>query len=257
MKPSALIGFSGFVGSNILRQHQFETVFNSKNIDEIKDGTYDLVVCAGASAEKWKANREPENDLHNIKSLIRNLTQIMANEFILISTVDVYSNPQAVYEDSAIIPEQNSAYGNHRFQLEEFVRNSFSNHLIIRLPGLIGKGLKKNFIFDMLHKPEALSLTNANSKYQFYSLDFLWADIQKIRNKGISTINFAIPPLSVETIALKCFGKYFTNEISTHPVNYDMRTHYADYLGHTGNYIWTEEKELEEIRLFVESQRIL
>ena len=216
---------------------------------------YELVVCAGVPAEKWKANLEPEKDLHNIELLIHNLTQTKVDEFVLISSVDVYANPQAVYEDSTTDADQNSPYGKHRFFLEEFIRNSFPRHLIIRLPGLIGTGLKKNFIFDMLHKPEALSLTHTKSTFQFYSLDYLWADIQRARKKRLNTINFATPPVGVETLALRCFGKEFINETSKPPLIYDMRTRYADLFGNSGNYIWIEEKELESIKSFIENER--
>ena len=32
---SALIGYTGFVGSNLVRQHSFDAMFNSQNIDSI------------------------------------------------------------------------------------------------------------------------------------------------------------------------------------------------------------------------------
>ena len=32
---SALIGYTGFVGSNLLRQRAFDATFNSKNIEQI------------------------------------------------------------------------------------------------------------------------------------------------------------------------------------------------------------------------------
>ena len=52
---TALIGYSGFVGGNLLRQRSFDACFNSSNIEAIAGRSFDLVVCAGAPAEKWKA----------------------------------------------------------------------------------------------------------------------------------------------------------------------------------------------------------
>ena len=255
MNPSALLGYTGFVGSNLILQHHFDEVFNSSNIDDIADKSYELVVCAAARAEKWRANREPNEDLDNIKTLMGNLRKIKTTEFILISTVDVYPNPIEVYEDTKVAIDQASPYGKHRFILEEFVRTSFEKHLIIRLPGLIGKGLKKNFIYDMLHKQEVLHLTHVDSHYQFYSLEYLWSDIEIARLKHLNTINFATPPLSIDTIALNGFGRKWDSSSTTAPVQYDMRTRYANIFGATGNYMCSEEREIQMIQAFIEKER--
>ena len=58
----ALIGYSGFVGSTLFKQHAFESLFRSTNIGEINGQIFDTVVCAGAPAQKWIANRDPEAD---------------------------------------------------------------------------------------------------------------------------------------------------------------------------------------------------
>jgi hypothetical protein len=63
MAERALVGYTGFVGSNFMQQHSFTSLFNSKNINEIADQQFNLLVCAGVSAVKWLANQEPENDL--------------------------------------------------------------------------------------------------------------------------------------------------------------------------------------------------
>ena len=40
----ALIGYTGFVGSNLQAQIKFDDFYNSKNIQDIKDKEYDVVV---------------------------------------------------------------------------------------------------------------------------------------------------------------------------------------------------------------------
>src|SRR3954468_23314903 len=97
-ESSALIGYTGFVGSNLLRQRKFEDCFNSSNIDQISGRNFDIVVVAGARAEKWKANADPAGDLDNIESLIKALTRVNASRVVLISTVDVFLNPVGVDE---------------------------------------------------------------------------------------------------------------------------------------------------------------
>ena len=59
---SALIGYTGFVGGNLLRQFAFTDLYNSTNIETIAGRAYDLIVCAGAPGVMWKANKEPALD---------------------------------------------------------------------------------------------------------------------------------------------------------------------------------------------------
>lgn len=70
---------------------------------------------------------------------------------MLISTIDVYKNPVDVDEDTVIDTDGLQAYGLNRYYLEQWVEEGFPDHLIIRLPGLYGKNLKKNFIYDFIH----------------------------------------------------------------------------------------------------------
>ena len=51
----ALIGHTGFVGSNLLNQQSFDDCFNSKNINEIEHKSFEQVICAGVSAVKCSA----------------------------------------------------------------------------------------------------------------------------------------------------------------------------------------------------------
>ena len=52
----ALIGYTGFVGSNLEATHEFGARYNSKNIAEIEGQSFGHLVCAGAPAKKWYAN---------------------------------------------------------------------------------------------------------------------------------------------------------------------------------------------------------
>ena len=66
----ALIGHTGFVGGNLRAQTDFTDFYNSKNIDSIAGRSFELVVCAGAPAAKWIANREPEQDRAALQRLM-------------------------------------------------------------------------------------------------------------------------------------------------------------------------------------------
>jgi len=251
----AIIGFSGFVGSNISKQESFDFLYNSKNINEIIGKEFDLLVIAAPSAVKWQANKEPEKDLEMINNLIEILSKVRANKVVHISTVDVYKTPINTDEDIAINPEENHPYGKHRYYIEEFVRKNFKKHLIVRLPGLFGNGLKKNFIFDMLNN-NCLDMTHKDSSFQFYCLDNIWRDIEIALKNSLSLINFATEPLSVAEISKKCFKKEFTNITENPPVFYDMKSRYASMYGNNDNYIYSKEAVTKQLIDFIKNYEV-
>lgn len=148
-----LVGCTGFVGSNLLEQHKFGGVFNSKNIADAFEVNADLCVYAGVRAEKFTADRFPEQDLTHIKDSLENIRKINPKRLILISTIDVVPSPQTedIFEDTQYSTDRLTSYGCNRLFLEGEVRKLHPDALIIRLPGLFGKGLKKNFIYDMIN----------------------------------------------------------------------------------------------------------
>ena len=162
-----LVGYTGFVGGNIAARHEFTGNYNSKNIRDAYGGRPDLLVYAGVRAEMFLANKDPEKDYRTILDAMENIRKISPEKLVLISTIAVYNEPDGVNEDDVIKEEELSPYGRNRFALEKMVRDEFSDAVIIRLPGLYGKGLKKNFIYDfitripaMLSEEKYMSLAN-------------------------------------------------------------------------------------------------
>lgn len=151
METSMLVGYTGFVGSNIAANHDFIWKINSKNKEEAFGKKPDLLVYAGLRAEKFLANKDPEADMATIMEAMEQIKKIKPKKLVLISTVDVYKNPVNVDEDTEIDTDGLLPYGANRYKLEQMVRETWEDALIIRLPGLFGKNLKKNFIYDFIH----------------------------------------------------------------------------------------------------------
>lgn len=147
----SLVGYTGFVGSNLAQSAQFTHFYNSKNIEEAYGTSPDLLVYAGVRAEKFLANSSPEKDLQTVQEAFMNIQKINPKRVVLISTIDVYKNPVDVDEDSVIETDGLQPYGLNRYRLEQWVRDAFPNSLTVRLPGLYGKNIKKNFIYDLIH----------------------------------------------------------------------------------------------------------
>lgn len=207
---TALVGYTGFVGSNIYTNGNFDAVYNSKNIEEAFGTNPELLIYAGLRAEKYLANNEPEKDMELIKEAENNIVKISPKKLVLISTIDVFKEPRNVDENSEIDTANLHAYGYNRYQLELWVRENYPNALIIRLPGLFGKNIKKNFIYDymnlipfMLKQEKFEELLKKDSELEryyrlqdngFYKVDVSDDDKQKLKdiftNLGFSALNF-------------------------------------------------------------------
>lgn len=158
----ALVGCTGFVGSNLMAQHSFQESYNSKSIHKAFGTCPDTLYYAGVPSEMFTANNAPEADAQRVRQAMDNISKIHARRVVLISTVAVYPTPKMVDEDTCPDMSKLTAYGRNRFALEQWVEENCSEYLIVRLPAIYGLNQKKNFIYDYIHRIPALL---KNSKY--------------------------------------------------------------------------------------------
>lgn len=148
---SALIGYTGFVGGAISRQHVFDHLFNSKNIEGARKQHFSLAACAAAPGSMFEANRFPERDAARIDGLIDILSTVTADCFVLLSSIAVLASFDKGLDETTNAYQVDLAYGHNRRRLEAFCAEHFKTCLIVRLPALFGEGLKKNFVFDIMN----------------------------------------------------------------------------------------------------------
>jgi len=251
----AVIGFSGFVGSTLLKQTSFKSCYRSTNISDIEGKSFDTVVCAGAPAQKWIANREPEADCKKIDGLIAHLKTIQCKTFILISTVDVFKSPRGVDEDTTVDDSGLHAYGLHRRLLEKFVESHFPIYLIVRLPGVVGPGLRKNVIFDFLNANN-LHTIDSRGIFQFYPMVNLWYDIQIALRAGLNLVHLTAEPISVKEISEAGFGKLFKQALANPPAAYDFQSKHAELFGGQGLYQYSRRETIQAVRAYAQSEPI-
>ena len=149
MANELLVGSTGFVGGNLLASHDFSAVCHSSDIADHFGTRPDLCVYAGVPAAMFLANADPEADLAVMAAARENLRRIAPRRLVLISTIAVYADSRGKDENSPMDSENLPAYGKNRLQLERWVREDHPDALIVRLPALYGKGLKKNFLYDL------------------------------------------------------------------------------------------------------------
>lgn len=251
----ALFGYTGFVGSNLLQFFKFDYFFNSSNILESQNMFFDEIFFCAIPAVKWLANKHPEQDAETINNIKQILKTVKTNKFVLISTIDVYDDPNSMqtetYDCDIFL---NHAYGRNRYIFEEFVKTSYTNYNIIRLPAIFGKGLKKNIIYDLIHNNN-INQISPNTSFQWYDLNWLGNDIATILKHDIKCCNLFTEPLaSFDIISLFDYPiEVFENKSNA---CYNLCTNYSNlFESNIKNYIRGNKEVLHNIKIFISNYK--
>lgn len=178
----SLVGYTGFVGGNIAAKHNFDGLYNSRNIESAFGTQPDLLVYSGIPAEMFLANNNPAADLALIETAAENIRKIAPKRLVLISSIAVLDDVNGVDEDCKNNTDRLTAYGINRYKLEEMVREIVSDCHVVRLPALFGKGLKKNFIYDIINFfPTMLNKIKFD---EFSAKEPLFRECYEIQNNG-------------------------------------------------------------------------
>jgi nucleoside-diphosphate-sugar epimerase len=173
-----VIGANGFVGSSFVRlladRPDVELLcVTRQNFESLPPTHSDVVIEAACNSKKFLADQDPLSEFessvtHRLKSVLRFTGELHMH----ISSVDVYSDltsPTATREDSPIDPGGVSRYGMHKFLAEQLVRHYAPRWVVLRLAGMVGPGLRKNPVYDILHG-NSLRI-HPDSQYQFMLTD--------------------------------------------------------------------------------------
>lgn len=130
---------------------------------------FDLVVFAAGNARRYLADRDPAGDLEaSVAAVYRAIADFPTARFVLASSVDVYAHPgrpELTREDAPIDLARLSTYGFHKRLAELVVMRQAASWLIVRLGQMVGPGLRKGPVYDLLNE-ERLRVSPA-SRYPF------------------------------------------------------------------------------------------
>ena len=227
-----LVGYTGFVGSNLCLSHFFNYLINSQNIETAFGVSPETLIYSGVPAEMFIANKYPEKDKAIIENAKNNIYNINPKKVVLISTVAVYDCTENVDEDYEPFLQCLTPYGRNRLSLEKWVEENYEEHLIVRLPAIYGENIKKNFIYDyinyipaMLTEDKYLELSKIDLliKDSYYQLDngfYKCRDLNDIAKKslkesfasvGFSALNFTDSRSVYQFLWLKNLYGYITD----------------------------------------------
>ncbi|HYG23853.1 MAG TPA: NAD-dependent epimerase/dehydratase family protein [Verrucomicrobiae bacterium] len=184
-----IIGANGLVGSAFARllgrQPDIElTCVTRQNFDALPAAHSDVVIEAACNSRKFLADQDPAGEFAaSVQHRLLSLQKFTAGLQLHISSVDVYndvSSPGTTREDAPIDVRSSSRYGFHKHLAEQLVQHYASSWLIVRLAGMVGPGLRKNPVFDIING-QPLRI-HPDSRYQFMLTDEVaqvaWALVQ-------------------------------------------------------------------------------
>jgi nucleoside-diphosphate-sugar epimerase len=193
-----VIGGNGFVGSAFGRVCEAAgreyAVITRQNYDEYRGRSCSVLVNANGNSKKFLSNDQPLTDFDlSVRSVRASLIDFPFDTYVMLSSCDVYpdcSTPQTTREDDPIDVARQSRYGFHKYLAEQCVRHAAKRHLVFRMGGFVGPGLRKNAIYDILTGgPLWLDPT---SELQFLPTDELARVVLRMVDDGATNDTFNI-----------------------------------------------------------------
>lgn len=158
MNSALIIGAKGFIGSAIVAEAKARgfvtTEVDLDNYDAARGASADLLINAGGNSRKFIDDQDPVKGYElSVTSVMRLLQDFRFKKFVHLSSGAIYpdeGDPANNREDASLPPENMTRYGFHKWLAEQLVRHYAPHHLIVRMGGFVGPGLKKNAIYDLL-----------------------------------------------------------------------------------------------------------
>jgi nucleoside-diphosphate-sugar epimerase len=184
-----VIGGNGLVGSAVVRHlvaHGLpHRVIQRENRDQFFGEHCDVLINCNGNGSKYKASLDPLFDFEaSLGSVATYTHKIKADLTVLISTVIVYSrtdSQEATQEDVPMEITRLGPYGVHKAMAEQYVRRFAGDYLILRLPGLVGPGLRRNPVYDLLTPGKRIHMS-ARSRCNYIHTD-------KVADAAMTLIN--------------------------------------------------------------------
>jgi nucleoside-diphosphate-sugar epimerase len=153
-----VIGHRGLIGSAVashLRSVDVDVLgVDRGNYSTAVGQTADLLVNAGGSPDKRLAAERPLDGFRvNVEDVLRTISDFPSDQYVHMSTASVYGrtdDPSRNQEDVTIDPGALAPYGAFKYMAEVLVRAFAKRWSILRVGPVVGPGLRRNAIFDLL-----------------------------------------------------------------------------------------------------------
>ena len=159
-KSCLVIGGTGYVGAAIA-QVAAQRGWTVTSVGRTEYANYvgaqfDLLINANGNSSRFRASQDLLFDFDaSARTVYRSIHDFQFSHYALISTVDVYNDTSQLAmtsEDTPIELSQLCPYAFHKRLAELFVIRQCQRWQIFRLAQMVGTGLRKGPIFDLLHR---------------------------------------------------------------------------------------------------------
>ncbi|MBU0768212.1 MAG: SDR family oxidoreductase [Proteobacteria bacterium] len=216
----AILGANGFLGGEIIRYYTAKYDVHGVSRENYKDffgQEFDVFINAAGNSKRFWANNNIVEDFDaSTVSVYRSLLDFNAKVYVYISSSDVYADQKDLYktrEDANIHLKGVCPYGFHKYVSELLVQKYAKKYLILRCAAIIGKGMKKGPVKDIL-EGQALFI-KAESKLQFITASEIAAVIEALVGRGIGNEIFNTG--GVGAVSVGDLGKAAGREIAVRP----------------------------------------
>lgn len=236
----AIVGGSGFIGSNLLRKIPHLREISRDFLKGSEVIKVDRLFVAAPTSLKWRVNIEPLEDLGNILEMVAGIARsIDSAEIVLFSTIDVYKDVSSATESSQTLID--NSYGGNRRQLEIALGEVQANLRICRIGGVFGSNLRKNLLFDLKNnRIDQLQNYNIGSVFQYLSIEKV---LEIAIRSNTSLLNVVGPPLKILEISPETSNLFST---TGSPIEYGVRS-----LTTKSGYFDEKDNVLKEIWEFI------
>ena len=189
------------------------TGLNRQNARDLlaRGSSYDAVIhCAFTPAKGLTSADLPAYYADNLK-LTEELLRIPCGKFIYLSSIDVYPVDKTLHAEDEIIPLglPGSPYPFTKLLAEALVKSSSASHLILR-PGLmLGKYMRANNLYRLLHEDPAELTLSADSAFYLVRHEDVLEFIQCALRHDLTGIFNVVPSTSLTLGAIQ--EKYHRN----------------------------------------------
>lgn len=254
-----LVGAAGFVGSAFARYWDGQGIpyaaITRGNYQQFVGQPCDILVHAAGNSKTYLADQRPLEDFsQSVALVLRTIEDFRPGFYVLISSVDIYpdlSNPANNHEQASFSPLRSSVYGFHKHLAELVAQKHAPRWLITRLAGMIGPGLKKNPVYDILHR-QPLRI-HPDSQYQFMSTDAVAQAIWQLVRGGYSHDCFNI--CGSGTISPRQIGALARMPLDTSLISAETRPRVVHISTEKINSIVPMPNSYQSVDAFIRGQR--
>jgi nucleoside-diphosphate-sugar epimerase len=191
-----IIGYKGFLGSAIYSyfwtKYPYGVMGISKDNYAETPKEFDILINANGSPLKRLADTDPRADFEmNVKSVMDTLSEFKFRKYVYISSVEVYGDHEDQDRNAEEVePDEKLTcnYGFNKHLAEKLVKRYAKSSLIFRLGRMVGPGLKKNIVYDIVHTGK--TFVSPLSKYQFIDTPSVAKTMDDMLGQGIENETF-------------------------------------------------------------------